>query len=505
MKRIIMSVCCALLILGTGTAWAKGDTLTVAVPSDAKTLDPHVTTDSSSHTAMRQVYESLVMFNDKDELVPVLAEKWEVQDNGKAYKFYLRKGVKFHNGEEMTADDVVFSFERACGPGSALRALSGYIAPKGIEKVDAHTIILRTTQPMGSAFLASMNHPWASIMNRKAVEAAGKDYGMKPVGTGKFKFDSWVKGDRITFTRNEGYWGEKAKLAKLVLRTVVEGASRTIELESGAVDITQDLAAIDINRIKDNKKLQVVAQPGQRLFLMGFDTTSKPFDDVRVRRAINMMVNRQGIVKAVYKGYAEVATGPTSSAVLYNKTKETPAPVANAAEGKKLLAEAGYPNGFKMELLTADRHDFMGISTIIQADLAKIGITLEIKVFEWGTFIDAIKKPGHAPFIMNWWGGAPALDPFFYLTPPFYSTAPPNTNRFFYKNPTLDALLDKGAALNDGPERKAVYGEAWDILNRDLPWASLVTPSIMRGMVKELRGVHFTPSFIIYYGNAYFE
>ncbi len=505
MKRITMLVCCALLLLGTGTAWAKGDTLTVAAPSDAKTLDPSLTPESSSHTPMRQIYESLVMFNAKNELTPVLAEKWEVLDNGRAYKFTLRKGVKFHNGEEMTADDVVFSFQRVTAPGSALRSLSAYIDPKGIEKVDAHTVILRTTQPLGSAFLASMNHPWASIVNKKAVEAAGKDYGTKPVGTGKFKFESWVKGDRIVLVRNDAYWGPKAKLSKMVLRTVVEGASRTIELESGAVDIAQDLAAIDINRVKDNKKLLAVMQPGQRMYHMGFDTTAKPFDDVRVRQAVNITVNRQGMVKAVYKGHAEAASGPISSAVLYNKTKETPVPAINIAAAKKLLADAGYPNGFKMELWTADRHDFMGISTIIQADLAKLGITSEIKVFEWGTYIDAIKKPGHSPYIMNWWGGAPALDPFFFMNPPFHSTSPPISNRFFYKNPALDALLDKGAALNDGPERKAVYGEAWDILNKDLPWVSLVAPSITRGVVKELRGVHFTPSFIVYYGDAYFE
>ena len=505
MKRFMVCICAALLLCSASAVWAKGDTLIVANPSDAKTLDPHQTAESSSNTAMRQIYESLVMFNSKHEITPMMAERWEVLEDGKAYKFYLRKGVKFHNGEEMTADDVVFTFKRATGPGTSLQALAGYIDPKGIEKVDDYTVILRTTQPMGTAFLASMNHPWASILNKKAVEAAGKDYGMQPVGTGKFKFVSWDKGDKIVFEKFDGYYGEKPKINKMILRTVVEASSRTIELESGAVDVAQDMAAIDIKRVKENPRLRVAEQPGQRVYYLGFDVTKKPYDDLRVRQAMNMVINRPGIVKAVYKGHAEVSTGPTSSAILYSKTKETPAPAIDIAKAKKLLAEAGYPDGFKAELLTADRSDFTAISTILQENLQKIGIKMDIKVYEWGAYIDVIKRPGHDPYVMNWWGGAPALDPFFFMNPPFHSNSPATTNRFFYKNPELDALLNKGAALNDGPERKAVYSQAWDILVHDLPWVSLASPNLSRGHVKELQGVDFNPSFIVYYGDAYFD
>lgn len=505
MKKLTVLLAVALLFLGAGSAWAKGDTLIVVMPSDAKTLDPHMSPESSSNGAMRQIYESLVMFDAKNELVPVLAEKWEVLEDGRAYKFYLRKGVKFHNGEEMTADDVLFSFQRATAPSSPLRSLSGYIDPAGLEKVDDNTVIVRTTMPIGSAFLASMNHPWASIVNKKAIDAGGKDYGMNPVGTGKFKFVSWNKGDRIVYVRNDEYWGEKAKLQNMIIRTVVEGSSRTIELESGTVDVVQDLPSVDIKRVEANKKLQLLNLPGQRVFYLGFDVTTPPYDNIKVRQAINMVVNRKGIVKAVYKGDGEASTAPISSAILYSKTKDIPVPAVDIEGAKKLMAEAGHPNGFPMEILSADRNDFIGIATILQSDLAKIGIKAEIKVYEWGAYIDVIKKQGHAPFIMNWWGGAPALDPFFFMTPVFHSASPSSTNRFYYKNPELDALLDKGAALNDGDERKEVYGKAQDIVNHDLPWISIAAPGLPRGAVKELRGVNFTPSFIVYYGDAYFE
>lgn len=505
MKRLAGLICALLLVLGASDAWAAKDTLIVANPADAKTLDPHATMDSVSNIAMRQIYESLVMLNGKGDFVPMMAEKWEKLPDNKGYKFFLRKGVQFHNGAEMTADDVVFSFQRATGPHSALKSLAGYIDPKGIEKVDDYTVILRTSQPVGSAFLASMNHPWASILNRKAVEAAGEDYGMNPVGTGKYKLVSWTKGDKMAFERFDGYYGENAKIKNLVLRTVVEGASRTIELESGAVHVVQDLPSVDIKRVENNKKLRVEMLPGQRLFYLGFDVTKPPYSDVRVRQAMNIAVNRSGILKAIYRGYGEVATGPISSAVLYNKTKETPAPPIDIAKAKKLLADAGFPNGFSGEIICGDRSDIRGIGAILQENLKQIGIDMKIKVFEWGTFIDAAREPKHEPFVLNWWGGAPALDPTFFLVTAFHSASPSNTNMYYYKNKELDALLDEGAAMNNGPERQAIYSKAQDILNTDLPWISLVTPPLVRARVQELEGVYYPPSFVIYYGDAYFN
>lgn len=505
MKRLIALMCMALLVCSVGSAWAKGDTLTVIMPSDAKTLDPHMSPESASNGAMHQIYESLVKINTKGEVIPALCEKWEMTPDGREYTFYLHKGVKFHNGEEMTADDVIFSFNRATAPGSPLRSLSGYMDPAGIKKIDDYTVSVRTTMPIGSAFLASMNHPWASIVNKKVVEAGGKDYGMNPVGTGKFKFVSWAKGDRIVYERFDDYWGEKAKIKNFILRTVVEGSSRTIELESGAADVVQDLPAVDLKRISENNKLKLVNEAGQRTYYLGFDVTSKPYDDVRVRQAISMVVNRKGIVRSVYKGNAEPCISPISSAILYSLAKDLPIPAVDVEGAKKLMAEAGYEKGFSMELLSADRTDFVGIATILQSDLAKINIKADIKVYEWGAYIDVIKKEGHPPFIMNWWGGAPALDPFFLMTPTFHSTSPNSTNRFYYKNPELDALLDQGAALNDGPERAGVYAKAQEIIMKDLPWVSIAAPKITRGVVKELRGVHFTPSYMVYYGDAYFE
>ncbi len=500
-------VSCVCLLLGVAPAMAKGDTLIVASPADAKTLDPHSTMDSPSQNAMKQIYECLVSYDDaKQTVVPSLAERWDVLEGKKGYKFYLKKGVKFHNGQEMKASDVVFSFKRATGPeGAGIHFLSNYVDPKGLEAVDDYTVIIRTKQPLGSAFLASMNHPWAAIMPQKAVEAGGRDYHMHPIGTGKFKFVSWAKGDRITFERFDNYHGEKAKLKKIVIRTVIEPSSRMIELESGAVDVALELQAVDVNRLKGDPAKKLIIKTGQAVGTVIYDVVnSKPYSDPRVRKALGMVVDRQGMVKAVFKGYAEVATGPISSAVKYNKVKESPVPKVDIEGAKKLLAEAGFPDGFKAVFMAADRADYYNVAVVLQDNFRKIGVDMEIKVLEWGAFQEAAQQPGHPPVNVFWWAGAPVLDPYFFYSA-LLSTNAGKANRAFLQDPQIDAMLNKGAELDDGPERAKLYSDLWDKVADIAPWTYLVTPYYLAAMDKNLEGLDLGPSLVNYYGNAYFK
>ncbi|MDR0239085.1 MAG: ABC transporter substrate-binding protein [Deltaproteobacteria bacterium] len=485
---------------------AKGDTLTAAFPVDPKTMDPHATQDSASHTPMRQIYESLVTLNEKGVVVPVLAEKWEALPGNKGYTFHLKKGVRFHNGEVMKADDVIFTFQRAAGPeGSAVHSFSNFIDIANVKALDDHTVVIPTKQPMGTCFLESMNHPWSSILSRKAVETTGKNYGQNPVGTGRFKLASWAKGDKVTMERFEDYHGEKAKLKKLVIRTIIEGASRVIELESGAIDVAGEIPQVDVKRIQANPALDMVIRPGQVVAVLSPDITKPPYDNLLLRKAMDIAIDREGIAKTVYRGYAEPSNGPITAQIKYSKHKTTPIPKVDVPKAKELLKQAGYPNGLKGTLITPDRSDYMSCVTVIQENLRAIGMEMELKVIEWGAYLDVVRQPGHAPYFWYHWGGAPALDPFFPLTTAFHSSAAGQTNRTFLKDPEIDALLDKGAALDDGPERQAVYEKLWDKLNDMVAWINVVEPYRLVGTVKGLKGVHFTPSVIVYYGNAYFE
>jgi peptide/nickel transport system substrate-binding protein len=502
MNVLACSVLC--LLLGVGQVFAKGDTLTVGVTQTPKTLDPHGTSDAGSQNIVMQINETLVEMDKNNNIVPVLAESWEVLPDKVSYKFKLKSGIKFHNGETMTADDVVYSFKRALSPdGVAVKALSMYLAD--VEKVDDNTVILKSTQPMGSTFVASLCHPWASILSKKAVEATGKDYGQHPVGTGRFAFKNWAIGDRVQLVRFDAYHGEKAKLQNIVFRTIVEASSRVIELESGAVDMIMDPAPNDINRIKENPKLEVVSVPSCRLYYIGLDVTKPPYDNLKVRQAMNLAVDRPGLVKIVFRGNAEPARGPVTSAIKYNKYDKTEPIKKDVAKAKELLKEAGFPNGFKGKILISDRTDYTSIATILQANFKEIGIDMGVEVFEWGTFLDVIRKQGHEPFLNNWWGGAPVMDPFFLMTPPFHSSAIGQTNRHYFKDAIVDAALDDGATLPDGPEREAAYHKAWDRINEELPWISMVQPLNLYGQVKGLKGINHSPSILNYLGTAYFE
>ncbi len=506
LKTLLRSSLALVLLLGAPSfCFALGDTLTVAYPADAKTFDPHLTVDPASGNVMRQVYESLVRLDENGNVIPCLAEKWEPLEGGMGYIFHLRKGVKFHNGETLKADDVLFTLKRATSPiAVAVQPFSDVIDADKIEVIDDYTIKVPTKQPLGTAFLASLNHPWASILNRKAVETAGKDYEQHPVGTGKFKFVSRTKNDRVVLERFDGYHGEKAKIKNVIIRTVLEAPNRTIELESGAVDFVFEIPFMDVKRIEENKALRAVVRPAQITAVLCPDITRPPYNDIRVRQAISLAIDRKGIVKAVLRGYGAPANGPIPQ-IKYNKGKQTPAIEVNVKKAKELLAEAGFPNGFKTVMICPDRADRVAMMTIIQSNLKAIGIDMELKIYEFGAYPEIIRKPGHDTCIWYNFGGAPAPDPYFFLSPIYHTNVIGKMSTSFLSDPKVDALLDKGAALQDGPEREAVYGELWDKLNELLPSIPIVWPSRIYGTVASLRGIHFDGTGVTDYSNAYFE
>lgn len=505
MKKLL-ALLSALIVsstLWTSQVIAKGDTLTVALLQTVKTLDPQTTTAGFMYTVMIHISETLFTI-EKGEIIPLLAESWELKDDGVTYIIKLKKGVKFHNGEVMTADDVVYSFERSQSPiALAVKAQSMYLAE--VKKLDDHTVMLKTTTPMGEVFLGSLTHPWSTIYNKKATEALGLDYGQHPVGTGKYTLKRMLVGDRVDLERFDGYHGQKAAFKNLIFRTVVESTSRTIELESGAVDVAVDFSPVDMGRITDNPNLEVVQVPSFRHYHIGFDVTKAPYDNQKVREAINIAINRPGIIKVVFRGLAEPARGPMPSGIMFSRYAESPDFVYDPARARELLKEAGFPSGFKAKLIVAERSDYQGVGTVVQNNLKEIGIDASISIVESGSLNDVIVRPKHEPFLYIWGGNVPTADPFFFLTPLFHSKTIGTTNRYYYNDPALDKLLDKGVSTLDKAERAAVYGRIWAHLNETLPQVSILAPMNLYGKVKNLKGVEFSPTVINYFGNAYFE
>ena len=484
-RTSLMSLLLAVLLVGLFAlpALAK-DTLVVANIYDARTLDPIVQNEVATSGMCLHVYDTLVALDPENNLVPKLAEKWEQIDDT-TYKFYLRKGVKFHNGEPFTARDVKYTVERAQTPvGSAIRQYSEVVDK--VEVLDDYTVLFKLKFPF-TPFLMSMTHTWGSIVNQKAIEAAGESYGMNPVGTGPFKFKSWNKGDRIVLERFDDYWGKKPAYKELVMRAVAESINRTIELESGAVDIAYRIPVTDISRVEENPNLKLYRIIENSTTYMGFNCAKAPWDNVKVRQAVRLALDNVGMQKAVFRGTGRAPNAPVAPNVKYSD-KDIPYIKRNVEEAKKLLAEAGVKLPLKAEIWTNDYKPRRDLATIIQAQLKDVGIELDHKVLEWGAYLDGLQQKTHDLYILGWVASVPDAE--FALSGVLKSTG--GSNYCFFKDEQVDALLDQGKGMPDGPERAAVYKKAQERIHELAPWVYMYNEETFHGAQKNVKG--FVPS-----------
>lgn len=468
MKRIVSGL--TVLGLFWAGALAQAQTITVGQGADAVTLDPHGTNDQPSARVMRQIYDTLIIQQEDLELVPGLAESWEQLDDT-TWEFTLREGVTFHNGEPLTADDVVFTFNRLTDPEVAAPAafLLGFV--ESVEAADERTVRITTQYPF-APILAHLSHTATSILNEQAVTEAGEDYGTTTVvGTGPFSFVRWEPATQIVLERNDDWWGGEVLPERVVFRPIIEGTVRAIELETGGIDIAYGLEPTDANRIEGG------GVPGVRLETVetlstnyiGFNVQKEPFDDVRVRQAINHAVDVDLIIEAVLEGRAIPATGPIAPAVFGARTDLEPY-AYDPERARELLEEAGYGDGLSLRLHTNENPVRVQIAEVLQFEAAQVGVNLEVFVEEFGAFIDRILDTDTADFdlfLLGWTGN---VDPNYAMFELFHSRG--DNNYIAYTNPELDALLEEGRRLEPGSEESnAVYREAQAVLMADAPFA----------------------------------
>ena len=462
------------------SALERAQTLIVANPADAKTLDPIMGTDGASMGLMLQIYEGLLRYDfDKQEILPLLAEKWEQTDD-RTYKFTLRGGVTFHDGEIMKAADVKFSFDRAMGPqGTANRLYTDPI--ESVTTEGDRTVVIRLKAPF-TPFLTSLTLTWASIVSQKSVGKLGEFFNMDAtgVGTGPFKFSSWIKGDRIVLDRFDGYWGKPTTLSQMVMRAVPEATSRTIELESDAVDISLIVHANDIKRISENPELKILRALDYIVTYMGMNQKRPPLDNLKVRQAIALAVDIEGLQKAVWQGTGKVPNGPIGWVARY-ADHSLPLLKQDTDKAKQLLEEAGVKD-LKLSLWTADRKERIDAATILQGQLAEVGIALEIQVLEWGAFLDGLMSGKPDLFIL----GSGYSDPGLTLKAMYHSESKSNYTS------TRDALIDewseKSLTIPDGPERERLFIELQKRLVELHPAVFLNDEEYLVGANKKVEG-----------------
>jgi peptide/nickel transport system substrate-binding protein len=476
---------------------AAKETLIVADQYDATTMDPIAHNDLPSTRACLSVYDTLIFIDPDGNVLPGLAESWEFLSDTR-YKMNLRKGVRFHNGEEMKAEDVRFSLERAATPqGSKVATYSQNL--EKVEVLDDYTVVI-WLKNVDYSFFLSLTNSWACIVSKKAVEAAGDDYGMNPVGAGPFKFVSWQKGNKYTLERFDDYWGEKIKFKTLEVRSVPEPVSRTIELESGGADLAFPIIANELKRIEENPNLTLYREPQTSVCYMGFNVTKKPFDDVRVRRAISLALDTVAIQKAVWRGTAKLPTSLIPFGVLYSLDGKLPPHVQDVEAAKKLLAEAGIKD-LKLEIWTNERKERVDSAMIMQAQLLDVGITAEIKVLEWGAFLNGLRERTHDLFILGWPTTVP--DPNFALAP--LLEAGSGSNYTFIDDPKIEDLLAKGRSVPNGAEREAIYDEIQRYVNDQVPMIYVYGDESTAGSQKSVKGFKARLNEVHSFREVYFE
>lgn len=502
---LLMSVSLAgMLLAGCGTSSpANGSspgsgagtsgTLTIAEQADATKLDPQLGTDiPSANVYYGKIFEGLVTQDQNMNIVPVLATDWH-KLNDTTYEFDLRKGVKFQDGTPFNAQAVKRTFERIVDPKTASPRKSQFTMVKEVKVIDDYKVQFVTSYSF-APLLANLAHYSAAIISPAAIDKYGNDLGQHPVGTGPFKFESWTPGQSITLSRNDDYWGQKAKVQKVVFKVVPEDSTRLAMLQTGEAQIADPVSPDDLAQLQNNPSVNLVRTPGLGNDYIGFNLRKKPFTDVRVRQAIAMAIDKDSIVKGVFNSVGSKAVGPMGPMVFgYDPNLTDYAYDVNKA--KDLLNQAGYATGFTTTLWTNNSPSRTKLAEVVQSQLKGIGITVKIKVVDWGAYLQATGQGDDDMYILGWSNMTGDADYNQYFL--FDSQAQGNTgNRSFYNNPAIDKLIQQGRQETDPAKRKAIYAQAQQIEMNDVPMVFVHNSEFLTATTKNVQGYSMSPSEI---------
>ena len=481
------------------------NTLVVGLVAEPVALDPAQVTDLNSNRVGRRVVETLVAFADEStQIVPGLAESWTISKDGLNYTFKLRKGIAFHDGTPFNAQAVKFSIERQINPEHPASKLGKYPFAayffgnvKAVEVMDDATVrfILKEAR---ASFLAVLTAGAASIVSPTAAMKAGLDYAVAPVGTGPFKFVQWDRGQRVVLEKNPAYWRFPVKVDRVIFRSVTEDQARLTELLTGAVDLIVSPPPDSVADLESSPKVTVRRQVGAHVWYLGFNNSKKPFDDKRVRQALNYAVDKEAIVRDVLKGTGAVSKGPVLPGTWGDEGGIKPFPY-DPERAKKLLAEAGLASGFSTTLWVPESGSGMqspvAMRTIIQSNLKAVGVNVTLQTMEWGTFLAKLRTKEQDMFALSWMAGSEA--PALVMYPLLHSSqwTPVGPNRAMYKNPRFDEVLTQAPLTTDQAKRAQLYKEAQRILIDDAPWVFVDHEIQIAALTKRVQGFKLHPSF----------
>jgi len=466
---IILAVLWAAALAVQPAAAKDPDTLVVVQEAEPVGLDIMQSSIQTTMSVGYNLHDTILKPQEDATVKPGLVEKWE-KLNDLTWKFTLVKGATFHNGEPIDAAAVKFSFERLMGDALKSTHRGKLNLFKGVEVIDERTFTMSTSEPYAPGLY--MLAQYFFIVPPKYVQQVGDaEYNLKPVGCGPYRLERWVKGQEVVMTAYEKYYGPKPAYKRLIFRGVPEEASRIAALLTGEADVVSGIPMHQRPKILASGKAYLTDQMGSMNYL-GLNTYEKPFNDVRVRQAVNYGVNRELINQALFQGKAILCRGPISPRTFGADPALKPYPY-DPEKAKKLLAEAGYPNGFEARLAYGTyMPQIQEQAEAIAADLGKIGIRVKLEPYERAVMWERYKNRQHQMFIY-FWDDAPEPDRYMYSL--FHS----KSRDYYYKNETVDRLLEKGRTTLDPAERAKVYHQIDRFLYEDAPWVYLyVIPEV---------------------------
>jgi len=467
--------------------------LVIAQGAEVTTLETHQISDSDSVAIRMHIYDNLVRVDDKGVIQPALAEKWEFLPDGKSVLFTLRKNVKFHDGTPFNATAVKKNFNRLLDPERNTGAKSMLNMIAAVEVVDEYHVKISTAQPFG-AILMHLAEGAGSIMSPAAIEQYGDDVGVHPVGTGPFKFVEWIRGDRVVVERNNEYWGPRPALTGITWRIVPDDAARLAMLETGEADVVVRVPPFELKRMAANESVKLINTTTNRSMYFILNLQKPPFNDIRVRQAVNMAVDRQAIIDTLLQGQGKAATAPITPGV-FGYAAQTPFEFS-VDKAKALLKDAGYTDAVEITLAAPQGRYLMDrqIAEAVAGQLEAAGFKVKLNVV--GDFPAYLKILANHEFDMAYWGwAAPTLDADIGMRMMVESkTAGKFPNFGGYVNPQVDSLVQQGASSLDAATRSAAYGEACKLVWADAPWCFMFDQAVTTGVRSNVSGVVVMPS-----------
>lgn len=518
MNRIILlSILCS-AALACFPAFASSN-LVYCSEGSPESFNPQVTLSGTARNATAPtLYNRLLDFEPgTTKLVPSLAKSWEISDDNRSYTFELREDVAFHSTSyftptrNMNADDVLFSFNRQLDKSHPYHLVGGgtyqYFQGMGmdklitkIEKLGDYRVRIELAQPE-APFLSNLAMPFMSILSKEYAdqlqrEKRKSDIDVRPVGTGPFKFRRYLKGTTIRYRANEDYWQGAPAIDNLVFAITPDASVRYMKLKKGECDLVVYPSPSDIAQIESQPDMELAEEDGLNIGYLAMNTEKAPFDNVQVRRAIAHALNKQAYINAVYLGNAEPAINPYPPS-MWSYNEDVAQYEYNPEKARELLEKAGYADGFKVSLWTLPvsrpyNPNGRKMGEMMQQDLARVGVEVELVSYDWGTYLDKVKRGEHDMVQLGWAGDNGDPDNFLYT---LFScdSVKRGSNNSRYCQPEFESLIKQARRESDFATRERLYRKALRVFSEDVPVIPIAHSKVFRGLSPRVEGYVMDP------------